>query len=147
YHIAKKKVPYIVTDRNARGENGESLFGLKVRPDAPNAVKFEKFIFDLLPQAKNPIVVEIDERTGFAPLKNHPREPKDNPQMVRRMLMDLYRLWLRNLGYTIADDVDVEISPLFANSAAELKARLDAAGRSPADGPITESGYWHLQQN
>ena len=147
YHIAKKKVPYIVTDRNARGENGESLFGLKVRPDAPNAVKFEKFIFDLLPQAKNPIVVEIDERTGFAPLKNHPREPKDNPQMVRRMLMDLYRLWLRNLGYTIADDVDVEISPLFANSAAELKARLDAAGRSPADGPITESGYWHLLQN
>ena len=147
YHIAKKKVPYIVTDRNACDENGNSLFGSKVKPDAPNAVKFEKFIFDLLPQAKNPIVVEIDGKTGFAPLKNHPREPKDNPQMVRRMLMDLYRLWLRNLGYTIADDVDVEISPLFANSAAELKARLDAAGRSPADGPITESGYWHLQQD
>ena len=62
--------------------------------------------------------------------------------MVRRMLLDLYRLWLRNLGYRIADDVDIEISPLYANSAAELAKRLSEEGKSPSDGPITESAYW-----
>ena len=142
YHIAKKKVPYIVTDRDAKDGDGNALFGVKVKPAEPNAVKFEKFIFDLLPQARNPIVVEIDEKTGFAPLKNHPREAKDNPQMVRRMLLDLYRLWLRNIGYRIADDVDIEISPLYANSAAQLAERLKEEGKSPSDGPITESAYW-----
>ena len=142
YHIAKKKVPYVVTDRDAKDDSGNALFGVKVKPAEPNAVKFEKFIFDLLPQARNPIVVEIDEKTGFAPLKNHPREAKDNPQMVRRMLLDLYRLWLRNLGYRIADNVDIEISPLYANSAAELAKRLSEEGKSPSDGPITESAYW-----
>ena len=142
YHIAKKKVPYVITDRDAKDDAGNALFGVKVKPAEPNAVKFEKFIFDLLPQARNPIVVEIDEKTGFAPLKNHPREAKDNPQMVRRMLLDLYRLWLRNLGYRIADDVDIEISPLYANSAAELAKRLSEEGKSPSDGPITESAYW-----
>lgn len=142
YHTAKKKVPYIVVDPEARDANGVSLFGTKVKPDTPNAIKFEKFIFDLLPQAKNPIVVEIDEQTGFAPLKNHPREAKDNPQTVRKRLLDLYRRWLRNLGYQVADDVDIEISPLYANSATELKERLEREGKSPADGPITHSEYW-----
>lgn len=142
FHIAKKKVPYVVTDRNARSGDGTPLFGIKVKPETPNAIKFEKFIFDLLPQARNPIVVEIDEATGFAPLKNHPREPKDNPQMVRRMYLDLYRLWLRNLGYQIADDVNIEISPLFANSASELKERLETEGKYPPGASITESEYW-----
>lgn len=142
YHIAKKKVPYIVTDPDAKSEDGESLFGKKVKPATPNAIKFEKFIFDLLPQANNPIIVEIDEATGFAPLKNHPREPKDNPQMVRRMLLDLYRLWLANIGIRVADGADVEISPLFANSAKELKARLEERGMIPPSGVITESAYW-----
>ncbi len=40
FHRALKKVPYV----NEQGQ--------RVEPDAPNAIKFERFIFDLLPAAK-----------------------------------------------------------------------------------------------
>ncbi len=40
FHIARKKVPYLDGDGNL------------VEPTEPNALKFERFIFDLLPQAE-----------------------------------------------------------------------------------------------
>ena len=142
FHIAKKKVPYIVTDPTEKDAEGNLLFGQKIKPSEPNAIKFEKFIFDLLPQARHPIVVEIDAATGFVPLKNHPTAPTDNPQTVKAGLANLYRLWLNNIGIEVADGVIVEISPLFANSAAELKARLEEQGLWPEGNRITESVYW-----
>ncbi len=60
FHIARKKVPSIDDD------------GQLVEPGEPNALKFERFIFDLLPHAKNPFVVEYAESDVFAPLKNAP---------------------------------------------------------------------------
>ena len=144
YHLAKKKVPHVVLDQNAKDENGNSLFGVKIKPETPNAIKYEKFIFDLLPIARNPIVVEIDEDTGFAPLKNHPREAKDTPKTVREHLANLYKLWLSHLGIEVVDGAIVEISPLFANSCTELAQRLKENDMFPADGKITESVYWSL---
>ncbi len=143
FHIAKKKLPYIILDRNAISESGEKLFGKLVKPELPNAIKFEKFIFDLLPQAKNPIVVEVDIKTCFEPLKNHPSQPKDNPQTVRRQLCALYERWLNENGIQVAPGVQIEISPLFANSALELKARLEKdKSLVPDSRIITESVYW-----
>ncbi len=144
FHLAKKKVPYIVQDREAKDENGAPLYGQRVKPETPNAIKYEKFIFDLLPIAKNPIVVEIDEDTCFGPLKNHPREAKDTPKTVREHLTGLYKLWLSHLGVKVADDAIVEISPLFANSCTELAARLKENNMFPKDGEITTSTYWSL---
>ena len=40
--------------------------GRQVEPDRPNALKFERFIFDLLPAAKRAIVYEVDAETAFA---------------------------------------------------------------------------------
>ena len=40
FHIARKKVPYI----DASGD--------RVEPKEPNALKFERFIFDLLPHGE-----------------------------------------------------------------------------------------------
>lgn len=142
FHIAKKKVPYIVLDKEQTSETGEKMFGTKIKPESPNAIKYEKFIFDLLPLAKNPIVVEVDIATCFEPLKNHPNQPKDNPQTVRRQLMALYRRWLNENGIQVAEGVNVEISPLFANSAKELEARLPKLGLIPGKSVITESVYW-----
>jgi len=73
FHIARKKVPYI-------DETGEL-----VDPNGPNALKFERFIFDLLPHAKNPLVVEFAEADVFAPLKNAPGAPRDT-----RIVKDMY---------------------------------------------------------
>ena len=58
--------------------------GRRVEPTQPNALKFERFIFDLLPHAANAIVVEYPEREVFAPLKNAPGAERDTPEYVRR---------------------------------------------------------------
>lgn len=142
FHLAKKKVPYVVLDKEAKDENGNALFGVKVKPETPNAIKYEKFIFDLLPIAKNPIVVEIEEETCFGPLKNHPREAKDTPKTVREHLTGLYKRWLSHIGVEVVDPAIVEVSPLFANSCTELTARLKEKNMFPANGKITESVYW-----
>lgn len=142
FHMAKKRIPFVVLDRDAVSESGESLLGTRVKPVDTNGVKFEKFIFDLLPQANNPIVVEVETATGFAPLKNHPRETKDTPAMVRNLLGDLYRQWLRACGVEVEPDVEIEISPLFANSASELAEKLKKTNLVPDSGRIEQSVYW-----
>ena len=50
--------------------------GKRIEPTEPNAIKFERFIFDLLPEARHAIVVEVDEARTFAPVKNAPAKPR-----------------------------------------------------------------------
>ena len=142
FHLAKKKVPFIVLDKDAKNEDGSSAYGSKAKPELPNAIKYEKFIFDLLPIARNPIVVEVDEETCFSPLKNHPREAKDTPKTVQEHLTGLYKRWLSHIGVEVVEPAFVEISPLFANSCTELAARLEECDMFPEDCKISESVYW-----
>ncbi len=102
FHVARKKVTHL-------GPEGKQTV-----PDKPNALKFEKFIFDLLPAARNPIVVEFAEEDCFAPLKNAPGAEKDTAEYVQQMMCAQYRRWLEAAGATVADGVQIEISPLFA---------------------------------
>ncbi len=113
FHIARKKVPHIDTA------------GKRVTPRTPNALKFEKFIFDLLPAAERPTVVEFAEEECFAPLKNAPGAQKDTPEYVQRMMLAQHHGWLTAAGASIADNVEIEISPLFALDAAAVKQQID----------------------
>jgi UDP-N-acetylglucosamine/UDP-N-acetylgalactosamine diphosphorylase len=113
FHIARKKVPYI------------DEAGRHVEPKHPNALKFERFIFDLLPHAKNATVVEYPERDVFAPLKNAPGADRDTPQYVRQLMIDQHRRWLTAAGVRVAGEVPVEISPLWALDAPGVVARRD----------------------
>ena len=117
FHVACKKVAYV----NASGK--------RIEPNEPNAIKFERFIFDLLPSAKNAIVVEVDPANAFAPLKNASGAKTDTPEMVRSMLSAMYCDWLRQTGAEVADDAVVEISPLFALDATELAAKAPCGKR------------------
>jgi len=112
FHRAHKAVPYI--DEQGR----------RVEPSQPNAIKFERFIFDLLPAARRAIVVEVDPAEGFAPVKNAPGAATDSPEIVRRMLSDLYRRWLTAAGAQVAEGVNVEISPRFALDAEETARKI-----------------------
>ena len=112
FHRASKKVPFV----NADGE--------QVTPTEPNAIKFEKFIFDLLPLAQNPIVVEAEERLVFAPLKNASGAPKDTPEYVRDAIVAKHAGMLEAAGVTVKPGVQVEINPLFAMDADELKTKV-----------------------
>ena len=117
FHVARKKVPTI------------DAAGQEVLPSEPNALKFERFIFDLLPSAERPLVVEYREADCFAPLKNASGAQIDTPEYVQRMLLDLHRRWLTAAGAMVADGVDVEISPLWALDAAGVAARVKPGQR------------------
>jgi UDP-N-acetylglucosamine/UDP-N-acetylgalactosamine diphosphorylase len=117
FHRAVKKVPYV----------GES--GTLVEPSQPSAVKFERFIFDALPLAQRWTLVETDRTVEFEPLKN--ATGPDSPATVRQRMSDLYAGWLESAGASVPRRSDgsvpfgIEISPLFALDAAELKSKIE----------------------
>jgi UDP-N-acetylglucosamine/UDP-N-acetylgalactosamine diphosphorylase len=82
-----------------------------------------------LPKAENPIVVEYPEHEVFAPVKNAPGESRDTPEYVQRFMAKQQREWLEAAGTKVADDVVVEISPLWAIDAEGVAARADRPQR------------------
>jgi UDP-N-acetylglucosamine/UDP-N-acetylgalactosamine diphosphorylase len=112
FHIAKKKVPFI-----------ETATGHLIKPDKENAIKFERFMFDLLPLAVNAAVVEVDAANHYAPLKNAPGNA-DSPETVRRDISAMHRSWLNRAGAVTAADAVAEISPLFADSPEMLAGKI-----------------------
>lgn len=125
YHRALKKVKYLDED------------GREVDPEEPNAVKFETFIFDALPLAARYAVVETDRAREFEPLKN--ASGPDSPESVRRRMSELAAEWLERAGAAVRRGPDgappfgVEISPLVALDAAELRSKIEPDRR--IDGP------------
>ncbi|MCR4412077.1 MAG: UTP--glucose-1-phosphate uridylyltransferase, partial [Thermoguttaceae bacterium] len=113
FHRANKKVPYV-----------DPATGLRVEPKQPNAVKFERFIFDLMPSARNALVVEVDPAEHFAPVKNASGEPSDTPESAKAQMVAVHAAWLARAGVDVAPGVPVEISPLFAMDANELAGKL-----------------------
>lgn len=112
FHIAHKKVGFVDAE------------GIVHKPNQPNAYKFERFIFDLLPSAENALVVEVDPLLHFAPLKNASGAAEDTPEAVRGQMVALHTDWLRQAGVEVADGTPVEISPLRALDAEELAERV-----------------------
>ena len=112
FHVARKKVSYI------------DDHGTRIEPSAPNAIKFERFIFDLMPRAERSIVVEGPANAWFSPVKNAPGESTDSPQTCQAAMMALHRQWLTAAGAKVATNVPVEISPLFALDSAELQKKI-----------------------
>ncbi len=116
FHRAIKKVAFV-------DDNGEVA-----RPDTPNAVKFERFIFAALPMAERFALVETDRTVEFEPLKN--ATGPDSPATVRQRMSDRFADWLEAAGAKVERRSDgsvpfgIEISPLYALDAAELKAKL-----------------------
>jgi UDP-N-acetylglucosamine/UDP-N-acetylgalactosamine diphosphorylase len=110
--VALKKTPYL------------DELGNLTQPDEPNSLKFERFIFDLLPEARHALVIEVEKRKNFVPLKNASGAASDSPEHVRAGLIDIYSQWLSAAGTEVSDGVAVEISPLFALDAAELARKV-----------------------
>ncbi|MCA9059136.1 MAG: UDPGP type 1 family protein [Planctomycetaceae bacterium] len=119
-HVARKNVPCL--DRA----------GTFVKPDdpaRPNAIKLERFIFDALPLAARTLIVEGDRSREFNPVKN--RDGADSPETARQALNRIGRDWLRLAGIEMPDDQTVEISPLIALDADELKQQIASGAVLP----------------
>jgi len=116
WHLAKKKVPYFGCD------------GQFVQPAQENAVKFERFIFDILPLADRWTVAATTRDRDFEPVKNATGD--DSPDTARRALIHQAATWLDHAGVSVPRDtqgqvsVPLEISPLFALDSGELQARI-----------------------
>tara|TARA_R110002049_G_scaffold4601_6_gene32916 strand:+ start:131341 stop:132738 length:1398 start_codon:yes stop_codon:yes gene_type:complete len=121
FHRASKKVPFL--DKS----------GVLVEPESPNATKFERFIFDLLPAATNAIVVEGLPSECFAPVKNADGAPADTPELARQAVVDLHRGWLEQAGAKVGPGVKVEISPLYSLSPSQLAEKISPDMEVEAD--------------
>lgn len=124
FHRANKKIPYI-------DANGET-----VKPEKPNGVKFEMFVFDALPMAKNPVIIEGLRADEFSPVKN--AEGLDSPQTCKNHQKAQWARWLKSAGEKIDTDadgipqIDIEISPLFASNEADFVAAWNKLSPKPA---------------
>lgn len=107
FHVAHKKIAFVNSD------------GQTEKPTVPNGIKYEQFIFDLLPRAAKSIVVEVQADECFAPLKN--AAGKDSPDDVRQKMSRLYRRWLTEAGIDVPPDMVLEISPLAALGPEDLQ--------------------------
>jgi UDP-N-acetylglucosamine/UDP-N-acetylgalactosamine diphosphorylase len=114
YHRALKATPCL-------DEAGRLL-----TPAAPNSVKFERFIFDLLPQATVATVIEAAQEDVFSPVKNASGQATDTPETAQAAMSALYRRWLHAFGVDASPEHAIEINPLFALDPEELAAKLPA---------------------
>jgi UDP-N-acetylglucosamine/UDP-N-acetylgalactosamine diphosphorylase len=114
WHRAEKKVPYVDDAGNV------------IKPEKPNAVKLEQFVFDAIPLAKNAIVYTTDRGEEFSPVKN--AEGVDSPATSRRDQIRRATRWLQEAGVNVPmkdgePDATIEISPLFATTSEQLRTR------------------------
>ena len=117
FHRADKVVPCV-------DESGKLL-----RSDKPNAVKLEMFVFDAMPLAGRTVILQTQRNEEFSPIKNATGEdslPSSLHDQIRRSAA-----WLERAGVTVPRDADgqvaaaIETSPLFADSAEALAAKVD----------------------
>ncbi|MGH9363399.1 MAG: UTP--glucose-1-phosphate uridylyltransferase [Thermoanaerobaculia bacterium] len=120
YHSVERATPHL--DRR----------GNRVTPGKPGCIHFECSIFDALPLARAPLVVETERSEEFSPVKRP--AGGESPETARRDLSRLYARWLEAAGAELetprgADPGPIEISPLYALDAEELKEKLEAPTR------------------
>lgn len=124
FHRARKKI--LTVDER----------GNPVRPEAPNGIKFEMFVFDALPFAQNPLVIETRREDEFSPVKN--ADGVDSPVTCRADQLKQFARWLEAAGVTLDKDADgvptatVEISPLFATDESSFCKSWAALASQPS---------------
>ena len=106
-HLAFKKIPTV--------ENGKV-----VKPAEPNGYKFEKFIFDILPNARRAAFLAFEQKDEFSPVKN--AEGADSPDTCRADMRAKWMKWLNEAGVEVPADMPVEIDPVYALDASDIKS-------------------------
>ncbi|KAL3958806.1 hypothetical protein ACCO45_006968 [Purpureocillium lilacinum] len=115
HHVARKKIPY------ADVETGET-----VKPESPNGIKLEQFVFDvfnMLPLNKF-ACMEVRREDEFSPLKNARGKGEDDPDTSKRDVMAQGKRWLEAAGATVVAEGGVEVSPSSATYGGEGLEKL-----------------------
>ncbi len=83
--ISKEKLPYHPAHKKIEYLNQE---GKLIKPEKPNAYKFEAFIFDSFEKMEDMIIFRVKREEEFAPIKN--AEGQDSPETARKLYEDFY---------------------------------------------------------
>lgn len=100
FHIARKKIPTV-----------DLTTGEPIKPDTPNGMKLELFVFDVFPFTHDLCVVEVGRTEEFSPLKNAPGSKTDSPETSRKDLLAQQKRWLQAQGAEVAWGVEIEVVP------------------------------------
>ena len=98
-----------------------------VEPTEKNSIGFRAFVFDAIPFARQPMVTGVRREDEFSPIKAP--TGSHSPETARTDLARLHARWLAEAGRPVPGAEDpacprpVEISPLFALDAVELRTR------------------------
>jgi UDP-N-acetylglucosamine/UDP-N-acetylgalactosamine diphosphorylase len=96
-HLAHKKIA-MVNDK-----------GVVEKPAEPNGYKFEKFIFDILPDAKKVAFLAFDQKDEFSPVKN--AQGADSPATCKADMQAKWRRQLAERGVLVEGDALLEVDP------------------------------------
>jgi len=121
FHVAHKKIPTI------------NSVGAPVNPTEPNGIKLEMFVFDALPFAQHPVIIETLREDDFSPVKN--AAGRDSAATCQADLLRQYARWANANGAGLAVDesglpaVKFEVAPTFGYDEASF---ADSWSRSAA---------------
>ncbi|MCC5805737.1 MAG: UDPGP type 1 family protein [Opitutales bacterium] len=132
FHRAEKKIPCV-------GEDGDV-----VKPEEPNGIKFEMFVFDALPFAENAVIIETLRQDDFSPVKN--ADGKDSPRSAVEDQLRQFARWVLAVGVELpVDDTGLpafafEVSPFFADDEEAFAKRWAALKEKPVikEGAVLE---------
>lgn len=120
HHVARKKIPYADT------ESGET-----VKPEKPNGIKLEQFVFDVFPMLplEKFACMEVRREDEFSPLKNAKGTGQDDPDTSKAAIMAQGLKWAQAAGAMVIADGGIEVSPLISYvSQAQCNCRIMAFG-------------------
>ncbi|KAK0509050.1 hypothetical protein JMJ35_008421 [Cladonia borealis] len=128
HHVARKKIPYVDT------EKGETI-----KPEKPNGIKLEQFVFDVFPMLdlQKFACMEVRREDEFSPLKNAKGTGEDDPDTSKKDIMEQGKRWVQNVGGTVVsesgvEDAGVEVSPLISYGGEGLEFLKDRTIKAPA---------------
>ena len=106
HHVARKKIPFVDTET-----------GQAVKPDKPNGIKLEQFVFDVFPllELDKFACMEVKREDEFSPLKNARGTGEDDPGTSKKDILSQGAKWVQSAGGIVesdSDEVGVEVSPL-----------------------------------
>ncbi|KAF2361725.1 UDPGP family [Trinorchestia longiramus] len=134
HHVAKKKIPFCGPD------------GQTIKPEKPNGIKMEKFVFDVFQFSSTLAVWEVIREDEFAPLKNGDGAEKDTPSTCRHSLYSLHQRYLLHAGGQLIDSQG-ELLPLIPRSIS-CDDSVNGTNGSPARAPkCSENGCLETNNN
>lgn len=105
HHVARKKIPYV-----------DATTGNTIKPEKPNGIKLEQFVFDVFPMT--PLdkfaSIEVKREDEFSPLKNARGTGEDDADTSKRDILQQGKRWVEAAGGKVSEgDISgVEVSPL-----------------------------------